>query len=204
MGEDAYYNGHRVKIGTCEDMYYLRADQRHKVRKDEHSVDVSRYERELRFRFPFPDEDNIAPGEFKDPDRGVRIDGIEATGSDHGTVQFTAHPGYLLNLPCPLGEKGAKLVKDAGLNLHKNGWSGALKIVQQKILENGVRCIVVACNACGAKWREETLEDALPYIRACELEAESVRRYGQADWWEKIAARIREGYEPELVVSRKP
>ena len=201
MGEDAKYLGRLVKIGTCEDMYYLRADQRYKVQPVSGSVDPVRYERELRFRFPFPDEDNIAPGAFEDCDRGVRLDGIEAIKGDHGTVQFTAHPGYLLNLPCPLGEQGAKLVKDAGLNLHKNGWGGGLKIVQQKILENGIRCIVVACNACRCKWREETLEDAMPYIKACEDEA--ARPNGSADWWRKIAARIREGYETPAVAGHK-
>ena len=31
MGEYASYLGERIKIGTCENMYYLRADQRHLV-----------------------------------------------------------------------------------------------------------------------------------------------------------------------------
>lgn len=29
MGEYATYKGQEIKIGTCEDCYYLRADQRH-------------------------------------------------------------------------------------------------------------------------------------------------------------------------------
>ena len=35
MGEYANYMGERVKIGTCEDMLYLRWDQRHLVTESE-------------------------------------------------------------------------------------------------------------------------------------------------------------------------
>ncbi len=33
MGEYAIYRGERIKIGTCEDMYYLRPDQVHLVKR---------------------------------------------------------------------------------------------------------------------------------------------------------------------------
>lgn len=69
------YGNKQIKIGTCANMYYLRADQRHLVRAIlPHNVDPSGpYAEALRFRFPFPDEDGIAPGAFEDYDRGVRV-----------------------------------------------------------------------------------------------------------------------------------
>lgn len=76
MGEFAEYQGDRIKIGTCEDMYYLRADQRHLISGYQFAeID--------RFRFPFPDEDDVEPGCFGDHDRGIEI--------PNG---FTLEPGY--------------------------------------------------------------------------------------------------------------
>jgi hypothetical protein len=58
MGEYATYNGENIKLGTCESMYYLRADQRH-------LISGYRFDGGDRFRFPFPDEDDIEPGQCK-------------------------------------------------------------------------------------------------------------------------------------------
>lgn len=69
MGEFATYQGQRIKVGTCEDMYYLRADQLPLISGYEFSFAVDR------FRFPFPDEDGIEPGQFGDHNRGVEIPG---------------------------------------------------------------------------------------------------------------------------------
>lgn len=55
MGEYAMYGGHQIKIGTCEDMYYLRADQAQRVRPERGSVDPFRQAPEIRFRFPWPE-----------------------------------------------------------------------------------------------------------------------------------------------------
>jgi len=61
-----------IKIGTCEDMYYLRYEDRDKVSKLPNSLDP-RTEYNLRFRLPFPDEDDIKPGEYDDYNRGERL-----------------------------------------------------------------------------------------------------------------------------------
>jgi hypothetical protein len=76
MGEFAMYNGDRVKIGTCEEMYYLRADQAQRVRWQVGNVDPFRDAAELRFRFPFPDEDRIAPGAFENAERKVGLHSV--------------------------------------------------------------------------------------------------------------------------------
>ena len=65
MGEYAKFQGQSIKIGTCENMYYLRADQAAMVQPESGNVDPIRDRESLRFRFPFPDEDNVLPGEFE-------------------------------------------------------------------------------------------------------------------------------------------
>src|SRR3990172_10222248 len=97
MGEYATFNGHEVKIGTMEDMYSLRFDQRHQVQALSGNVDPNRDDEAqmLRFRFPWPDEDDIEPGSGKFHDKGyhraVAIHGFRApVDVEHGHVQFVA------------------------------------------------------------------------------------------------------------------
>jgi hypothetical protein len=164
MGEYAQYNGQDVKIGTCESMYYLRADQRH-------LIEGYTFDGGDRFRFPFPDEDEIAPGQFVDHDRGVRIPGwsLPAEWEGHGGVQFKAEPGYLLYVPCPEGQEFVEL--DIAEKIGRNGWHGGAMLKQQRVFD-GRLVSVVACGSCGALWRLETIEDALPVIVAFRAEAE--------------------------------
>jgi hypothetical protein len=54
MGEYALYKGQQIKIGTCETMYYLRADQAHLVTPLPGNVDPIKDADEIRFRFPSP------------------------------------------------------------------------------------------------------------------------------------------------------
>src|SRR5437016_4579142 len=74
MGEYAQYGGQDVKIGTCEDMYYLRYDQRWQVQALDGNVNPVLDVAHLRFRFPWPDEDTIPPG----------ADGFHAKGYHRG------------------------------------------------------------------------------------------------------------------------
>ncbi|HXK37027.1 MAG TPA: hypothetical protein VJ553_05605, partial [Candidatus Paceibacterota bacterium] len=64
MGEYAMFGEREIKIGTCEDMYYLRADQVQSVRKTRAGhTNVSDPDvlKVVRFRFPWPDEDGKEP-----------------------------------------------------------------------------------------------------------------------------------------------
>lgn len=210
MGEMAKYKGEEIKIGTCEEMYYLRADQRHLVEYDFDPGD--------RFRFPFPDEDELEPGNFGDHDRGVEIPGYTIPeGHIHGKVQFTSRAGYVTSLPCPeqfgqpgmtvdvggkieddevivlnsgteisieaaLGDlqRAAEVLADGeggdgdgaasdlhhvgelvrllvekssdGLRVGRNGFRGYPVVKQQKVVD-GALWTVIACGACGEKWR---------------------------------------------------
>lgn len=165
MGEYAHYGDHKVKIGTCEEMYYLRYDQRTKVQPLSGNVDPVQDAAELRFRFPWPDEDGFAPGssDFYDKgyERGITVYGLDAPlDLDHGTIQFTAPVGYNVCLPCPESVaysdyQGARKLIDSGpvIRVHRNGFRGAIQLVQQRYVPDQGLVPILRC-ACGAKWRE--------------------------------------------------
>lgn len=195
MGEFASYDGTRVKIGTCEDMYYLRADQRDLVRPVSGSVRPASVEdqKTIRFRFPWPDEDDVKPGEFDHHSRGFPLHVPVPEEVNHGSVQFSAPAGYLVSMECP--ESGQGSDRDDGLKIGRNGFSGNLKIVQQAY-RNGNLALVCACAGCGTKFNLPTIEDAQPVIDALLEKAKNRRRdYERNDTLdETIANRIREGY----------
>lgn len=72
MGEYAHYKSKIIKIGTCEMMYYLRYEDRFKVKKHENSLDPH-IEKNLFWRLPFSDEDEIELGNYKQDERGISI-----------------------------------------------------------------------------------------------------------------------------------
>lgn len=204
MGEYARYKGQEIKIGTCESMYYLRADQAHLVEPLPNSLDPLECADRIRFRFPWPDEDHVEPGAFE---RYARTAGLYVDADpevDHGTVQFSAHAGYLISLPCP----ESAVAKASTLKIARNGFAGSTHIAEQRCLD-GVRMLVCQCGGCGSKWRMPTLDDARPIIAACIKEAEQrehearIRRDAtpesiahEGKWWREVARRIEEGYTP--------
>ena len=194
MGEYAMYKGERIKIGTCEDMYYLRADQAPKVRKVSGSLDPNAREEQeiIRFRFPWPDEDQVEPGAFESFDRAVGLSGDIPfpEGLEHHSVQFWAQgPGYLVSLPCPEGPAASH-----GLHVHRNGFGGRVKIVQQAY-RVGVLAVICECGGCGARFNLPTWAGAEPVIVACRAEADKAERQGNSRaWWDTIADRIAAGY----------
>jgi hypothetical protein len=195
MGEYALHNGERIKIGTCEDMYYLRADQAEQVRAEEGNVDPVRDAAGIRFRFPFPDEDALEPGTFADPFRSLPVYIDELPEFDHYSVQFTARVGYIMSIPCPESEAGKALAKTLPYGIGKNGWrGGTARIVQQRVWDGGL-ALVAACAGCDAKYRLETLEMAEPYVVACRSEADKAEQRGSSGtFWHQVADRIVAGY----------
>jgi hypothetical protein len=188
MGEYGYVNGQEIKIGTCEDMYYLRRDQIRLVQST-----TLRDLTHLRFRFPFPDEDAVAPGEFDDYDRGLAVWGYEVPdGVEHYSVQFRATPGILASLPCPYSAEG----KASGITYHFNGFRGPARIVQQRIWA-GRWATVMACGPCGAKYRLPDLAAARPLLDAIGTEVTRAERDDapeRAVMWRTVAERIETGY----------
>lgn len=214
MGEYASYNGEKVKIGTCEDMLYLRADQAHLVQPLSGNVNPQSADEQqvIRFRFPWPDEDAIEPGAFDDPFRHAAIPGVKALdGVDHGSVQFSStypRKGYLLSIPCPEGPHAQPT-----LSVGKNGWSGDVLLVQQAYRGDGELRIICECGGCGAKYSVPPSEIEA-YIVACRAEADRRIRDNQMaqnradiaksgerfnldpslEWWNIVADRIAAGY----------
>jgi len=192
MGEYAEFNGREIKVGTCEDLYYLRADQAGRVRKTRagHTnladPDVLKV---VRFRFPWPDEDGTEPGAFEAYGRSIPLSGLQPPADvDHLTVQFSARAGYLVSLPCPEGPSSH------GLKIHRNGFAGPVRIVQQAY-RGGNLAVICECGGCGARYNLPTLEDAAPVISACRVEANKrPEDEGHAKFWGAIADRIEAGY----------
>lgn len=202
MGEYASYRNEEIKIGTCENMYYLRYDQRFKVYALLGNVDPVRDRKELRFRFPWPDEDQIEPGSeaFHDNGyhRGIVVHGFTAPEIDHFTVQFHAKVGYLISLPCPesaeyieqpnhngLALKG--VTRTESLRIHRNGFVGAVHLVAQRYIEGLGLAPILRCGGCGSMWRE------VERLRIEELVV-CLRAEGDT-FWHQIADRVLAGLE---------
>ena len=205
MGEYAKYNVESVKIGTCEDMYYLRYDQRGLVQHESGNVDVSDPEqvKGLRFRFPFPTEDNISPGGFNDHSYGVSVPSgfVIPEEVEHGSVQFRASNGYLLSVPCPESPEwktrdggGSRWHEKKDIRVHLNGYGGSAKIVQQRLVE-GKLWTVCQCNGCGTKWRLDAVSGlALAELFLVEAQKLTKNQDSRCEWWHQMGKRIAAGY----------
>lgn len=81
MGEYINYKGQRVKIGTCESLYYVTYDKYLAFDSNKSGVSFReftplylRVEEGFMFRFPFPDEDNLSFGRIIEPhDRTIPV-----------------------------------------------------------------------------------------------------------------------------------
>lgn len=218
MGEYATYNGQSVKIGTCEQMYYLRADQVPLIQPESGNVNPRRrsHAEQIQFRFPFPREDGIEPGAFEDHDYGMGVWGIEPPDDpeqiEHCHLQFTRNypesGGILLSIPCPRSREG----KASGLKVHYNGYNGAVQLHSQRLVD-GRLVLILRCGDCGALYRVPTLDDAKPVLDILEKEAAAedhrtkianqrpgaVQCASAGDYYREVARRIVAGYtEPNF------
>lgn len=170
MGEYIYRaDGEYVKIGTCENMFGLRFDQLDQVAKvNDYNLDP----RDpavwpgIRFRFPFPHEDDRKVGEFEDLDYGVNVPDISTPDVDHSTVQFISNPmgignrgGYNAMLPCPSSTRAEELAAAGDLKINRNGGATGVNLVQQRVW-NGHLAAVAECAVCGTRFRYPELDDA--------------------------------------------
>lgn len=172
MGEHALRLSDRqtVKIGTCQAMYYLRWDD----------IDKVRIKYDLRipglwFRLPFPDEDDIEPGNYDDFNRGYRLLPYQVSGdaapvlfeaegsSGHpGNIQLSHGSGLLLNVACYHGSKLPGDSKDI-----KAGWNGkdpyTWELYMVKNHPGEGLLPLVRCRHCGGTFRS-TWAAVLPHI----------------------------------------
>jgi hypothetical protein len=192
MGEDARRksDGQRVKIGTCESMYYLRFDQRGDVeyRWPALSDDPDRLDPFL-YRFPDPKEDGTLPGDFDGAWGGIKLSldtfwsSFEPDAVDHGSIQAKAHDGYLFNLPCPEGNPDMYVTKYDGTKPHRfrNGGTTTVVINAQRWYA-GRLVLVVQCAACRHSIRLVDLEQVQPILDALKKYADGHREMATRDY----------------------
>lgn len=72
MGEFGIYKQNRIKVGTCNFMYYCRYENRYQIDTLENNVDFHS-EKNLYWRLPLVSEDALKPGEYGSGFPGVRL-----------------------------------------------------------------------------------------------------------------------------------
>lgn len=166
MGEYAIRKSDRleVKIGTCENMYYMTFDDRDELTYIPNSVNLDK-DRDcngLRFRVPFLDEVEVPVGEYADFRRAEPLISraehfglifeMNDAADDPGTIHLEHEStGFRFSLPCFHGEKPMQLT---GLNKDTAARKYGLSFV--KAIWTGDRlelCPVVRCEHCGREWR---------------------------------------------------
>lgn len=173
MGEYAErkIDGQKIKIGTCENMYYIRYDDRHKVRPDNNSLDCSE-EKNLFWRLPFPDEDNILVGGYKDSFRALRLYDknsvnfrCEELAKKPGNMQLTHESGLLVNVTCYHGEKLPESSGDFKPCWNGKSWDYELESMKNHETKDGVIELkpIVKCRHCRSIWRFDW-DDIKDYI----------------------------------------
>lgn len=171
-----------IKIGTCEDMYYLRYEDRHKVICNQGSGFGTRW------RLPLPSEDHILPGDYEDPyfrgDNRIPLDWATVVGDDGedetiffepnkqvvenpGTTQLRDDSGLVVNIKCFHGIKPP----EAGGDITSVHWNGKTShwwdLTCLRETKEGLHP-VVRCRQCGHMYRE-TWPAVLDFIKDKEL-----------------------------------
>ena len=203
MGEYINYQGREIKLGTCEDLYYTRLDQlkeaRFSMSKMEGNLDVLEYlnpKNGFRYRFPFPDEDEIPIGAFTDFEKGLVI---QLQPEDFSLAEFDHHDkwhsnspkggGYNVNvsMPCPQSKEFSEC-KHSPID-----WR-IVEIRQQKQIDGEI-WTVIACPYCGALSRLP-YEDAQKLIHSIEAGYVNIKTNETSKvYYQEVCNRIRNGYK---------
>lgn len=202
MGEYAtLHNNDKVKLGTCESLYYMRADQIHHLVTAKHS-DVPASVKQAgeygyRFRFPFPDEDHIPIGTFEDYSRGIDVPGLKfsdlSEDYEHRDI-FIQGAGFDskitlgVSVVCPFGDKEPKPQVRSPFN------GSEMQIVAQRHAEDGLMT-VIRCRACNSMYR-------VPFADAERIAVafRSAADRGECEHGHTIADRILAGYDASKLI----
>ena len=162
-------DGESVYIGTCESLMQIRYEDRLLVSPEPHSLNPATAI-DCFWRLPYPDEDQIAIGEYKNSDRGVRlwktdqtqppgytlVDFTDDSVADHpGTIQLTHESGMLVSVTCYHGVKLPTETPET--RFFWNGKTHSLELHAIKNTADGVKPII-HCRHCGRVWRYEWSE----------------------------------------------
>jgi len=202
MGEYVTSYGQQVKLGTCEDLYYTRLDQ---LRDYSPKVDVEEYlnpDNGFRYRFPFPEEDNLTIGNYDNFDKGLiislHIDDYSLADFEHRDIWTACNieGSYNVNiaLPCPqskeldwtftqMPDNTIKKIK------HSNNNFRLVSIKQQKQVNDEV-WTVIACPYCGARVRID-YDDALKLVHSIKAGYVPSNDF----YYTKVIDRIMKGYK---------
>ena len=156
MGEYAEFRNNRIKIGTCEMMYYLRYEDRLKVKPLNNNLDPNT-EMNLFWRLPVKCEDNISPGHYsagwpkvplvKNLLHGDHYFSDPICANHPGVMQLRHNDsGLLINVKC---YHGVKLpIGNDDFNAFWNGKGYAFELVAIKN-ETKSFMLVIECRFCG-------------------------------------------------------
>jgi len=160
MGQ--YYK--KTKIGTCENMYYMRLETAQILAeagaRDDDGVLFSDYinDNTTRFRFPWPDEDGRSKTNqlhnVDDFERGFSMPVPAHIQINHSTICVSNTPknvpGHNVNLilPCPHSEDWREL-EAAGARMSHGGAGQQYINVQYDAIRDGKRVILFSCARCG-------------------------------------------------------
>lgn len=200
MGEYGKYLNREIKLGTCESMYYIRYSQRGLIAPLPNSLNIQDDSilSHIRFRFPWPDEDSLEPGDYENFGRTELIPNSKSPkDADHGAASFSMGKGYFLRGPCPCsGAAYSANGEELEVRLRSGDPEGDLELMQQAV-RGGTLCIAVLCRACGECWSlgKEGAEESV--CAPLEKEIERLRPLAseRGAFWSEVLRRIRAGYE---------
>jgi hypothetical protein len=194
MGEYVKLGGQRIKLGTCEDLYYVRYEQlkrlvfgMEKLGGNDEPEAYLKPEHGFRYRFPFPDEDEILLGMFNAYNRGylvgVPMDFMADKEHKKICVSTACQNIYNVNhyITCPADKAWVKTCSD-------RSELAPLEIIQQKQVD-GDLWVVCRCGWCGSAFR-------LPYEDAVKLTI----YMPDDDFAVEVARRMLSGYGMEAIL----
>lgn len=170
MGEYAKIGGQSIKIGTCENMYYLRFEDRMKVTKEENSLDPATC-LDLHWRLPIPSEDDMEIGcydscfqyrdEYKNWAYDVRLNGDipeedkELFTNHFGTITLNTEAGFRALIKCYHGAKMPEGSADIIIVPSHRRASFHMKSVKNTSTELRIE---FCCDQCGETFSSEFTE----------------------------------------------
>jgi len=207
MGEYITHNGQQIKLGTCEDLYYVTFQQLVKMARKSGGeayhylkLDASGTGR-YRFRFPFPRETNAEDHERSQTFLWGKVlakdEDFDHNGICHSTGNHSPRGCYNVNIvfKCPGSHDFKEWAKDSGV-MHSaiTPSSTLIGICQQRIVENSL-WTVIECAYCKAKQRLDKAE-------GLKL-ADAIRHQYSGDdqthkWWRSLADEIEAGYNTDV------
>lgn len=159
MGEYAIResDGADVKVGTFDSMYYIRYEDRNKVRHRKGNVDCAN-DTGLRWRIPFPDEDRVKIGEYEQHDRAYPLPGF--------AMEFSGESGNTYGEYNSIWIEGKEYteggdIKHVQWRKRPEVWFGLSSV---KNMPDGTVWAVVRCLVCDVAWRVP-MGEVLPFVK---------------------------------------